>query len=157
MSTQHIDVDSPEFEDAPRALRDAYKKLQKELGDVAKERDSFRSQAHSQALSSVLSDKGFKNPKRVERDLLADGIDPLDAVAVESWLTTNGDDYAVGTATPAEDPAQVQQQQNLNAIQNTVNDGESLHGMDVLERGQVELPADASPEQVLAYYRQNLK
>ena len=46
----------------------------------------------AQALGDVLA--GFKNPERVKRDLLSDGIDPLNREVVEKWLGENGDDYA---------------------------------------------------------------
>lgn len=120
MTIQHIDVDSNEFEDAPKGLRDYAKQLRKQLESVTSERDTFRNQVQSQAVGSVLADKGFKNPKRVERDLLNDGIDPLDKSAVESWLSENGDDYAKGTeapapATPVHTEAQAAQQQ-INSI-----------------------------------------
>lgn len=96
----HLDVDSDEFDDAPKALRDYVKKLQKQNQSLSSDLDGLRSQAASRAIGEVLADKGFKNPKRVERDLLADRIDPLDTSAVESWLAENSDDYARAVAAP---------------------------------------------------------
>jgi hypothetical protein len=105
---QHIDVDSEDFEDAPRALRDHVKKLQKALTARDQTITEFRGKETDRALTDVLA--GFKNPRRVKRDLLDDGIDPLDNEAVKSWVEENGDDYAQGTAAPASADATEQQQ-----------------------------------------------
>lgn len=94
MDIKHIDIDSDEFEDAPRALREYAKALKRELQTVTTDRDAVRKKLTDKALTDVLGDKGFKNPKRVEAALLADKIDPLDKSAVDAWLTENGDDYA---------------------------------------------------------------
>ena len=98
-NNEHIDVDSDEFESAPKALRDAYKQLQKKFGEVVKERDGFRNRVNESALADVLT--GFKNPARVRKDLLNDGIDPLDTEAVQGWISEYGDDYARGDSTPS--------------------------------------------------------
>lgn len=96
---KHIDTESEEWENTPKTLRDQVKKLQ----DALKQRDEaitgLKSTAAESALGGVLA--GFKNPGRVKRDLLADGIDPLDSSAVETWMKDNGDDYARGTTEPA--------------------------------------------------------
>lgn len=97
---EHLDIDSEDFEDAPRALRDYAKKLKKALDSTRQERDQFQSQLASRSVGEVLGDKGFKNPKRVERDLISDGVDPLDSQAIARWLEENGDDYAKGSAEP---------------------------------------------------------
>ena len=97
---QHIDIDSEEFEDAPRGLREYAKKLKAAYDSVSADYSKARKQLASRAVSDVLADKGFKNPKRVERDLLADDIDPYDSKAVEEWISANGDDYAKGAANP---------------------------------------------------------
>lgn len=91
-----IDVDSEQFEDAPKALRDAYKNLKKQFGSVTTERDDFRGKWQSLAIAGSLSDQNFKNPERVKRDLLSDKVDLSDTEAVKSWLSENGDDYARG-------------------------------------------------------------
>ena len=101
---EHIDVDHEDYEQTPKALRDHVKKLQ----DALKQRDQtiseFRGKETERALSNVLT--GFKNPARVQRDLLADKVDPLDTEAVNKWLEANADDYARGDASPAADPAE---------------------------------------------------
>ena len=101
---QHIDIDSEEFEDAPRALREYAKQLKRQLETVQTDLGKANKQLASRAISDVLKDKGFKNPKRVERDLLADEIDPHDGKAVEEWLAANGDDYARGETAPVSEP-----------------------------------------------------
>lgn len=98
-NNQHIDVDSDEYLDAPKALRDAYKRLSSQVKELSSERDTLKNQVTASALSGVLGE--FKNPERVKRDLLADKIDPLDTEAVNRWIESNGDDYARGQATPA--------------------------------------------------------
>lgn len=99
---KHLDLDSEEFEDAPKAVRDYAKSLKKQLESVTKERDGVRTQLASSSLEKVLADKAFKNPAKVQKDILRDGVDPLDSEAVEAWLADNSDDYAKGTQeTPA--------------------------------------------------------
>ena len=130
---KHLDLDSEDFEDAPKALRDYARNLKKQYEQAVTERDGVRKQLASKAVSEVLGDKGFKNPKRVERDLLADGIDPLDTSVVESWLKDNSDDYArtTGSATPT--PEQNEEQQRQQAAYQQLNAG-----------GELRQPADQS-------------
>lgn len=155
---RHIDLDDEQFEDAPRALRDYAAKLKKALDETTKERDGLHRQVASHALGDVLGDKGFKNPKRVEKDLLNDGIDPLDKSAVEGWLEEYGDDYAKAEAAPeapeptpkASVPEEVQQGYGqLSGLQNQLHQPAD---MSKLEAAKAELPADATPEQVLAAF-----
>lgn len=98
---KHIDVESEEFEDAPKALRDYVKKLQAQDRKRSDELNQVRGQLASRAVADVLADKGFKNPERVKRDILADGIDPTDKAAVDGWLSENSDDYARAEAAAA--------------------------------------------------------
>lgn len=115
---QYIDVDSEDYEDAPRGLRDAYKQLKSRYTETAKERDALKGTLTSTALSDVLG--GFKNPDRVKRDLLAEKIDPLDKSAVNEWLAANGDDYARGdgsstTSPPDADSAEAAAHERFNS------------------------------------------
>ena len=98
MSTdiQHIDVDSDEWENTPKALRDQVKKLQKALTETQERSDGYRTQLTTRALGDVLAEQKFKNPSKVQKDLIADGIDPLNGDAVREWITSNADDYARG-------------------------------------------------------------
>lgn len=91
---KYVDADSEDFEDAPKALRDAYKKLVTAHKQATQSLAETRGQVAARAVADVLADKGFKNPERVKRDILADGIDPTDTSAVEGWLSENSDDYA---------------------------------------------------------------
>jgi hypothetical protein len=91
---EYIDVDDDDYFDAPKALRDHVKRLQERLTSVTEERDTFHRQVQTRSVNDVLADKGFKNPKRVARDLLADKVDPSNEAAVSKWLEENADDYA---------------------------------------------------------------
>lgn len=106
---KYIDVDDEQFEDAPKALRDAYKALARQHKDVSTELGQARTTIASHALGDVLGTAGFKNPKRVEQDILRDGIDATDSKAVQAWLASNADDYAKADGTPPVEPAPVQQ------------------------------------------------
>lgn len=106
---KHIDLDDEQFEDAPRALREYAAKLKAALSEQTKRADGLATQVASFALGDVLGTAGFKNPKRVEQDILRDGIDATDKNAVQAWLAANGDDYARATGTPSE-PEPVQGQ-----------------------------------------------
>lgn len=146
-----IDVDSEAYEEAPKALRDAYKELRKLLDATATERDGFRSQLASREISDVLSDKGFKNPKRVEKDLIADKIDATDKAAVEAWLSENGDDYAKGEAAPESTSVPNEQQQQFEAL----SAGGTLSApadMSKWELAKSEITKDMSGEDVIAVY-----
>jgi uncharacterized protein (DUF2336 family) len=102
---QYINTDDEQFDNAPRALRDAYEQLKKSHKELSQETTTLRGQVTQQALSGVLTE--FKNPERVKSALLADKVDPLNAEAVNKWLADNGDDYAKGPATPAPNQAPV--------------------------------------------------
>lgn len=102
-----IDVDHEDYEDAPRALRDAYRALKKQYQTVTTERDDFKGKWQARSATDALADYGFRNTKRVSRDLLADGVDLSDADAVKAWVQENGDDYARGeTTTQGSQPEQ---------------------------------------------------
>lgn len=154
---KHIDIDAEDFEDAPKALRDYAKALKKQLESVTSERDGARTQLASRAVSDVLGDKGFKNPKRVERDLLADGIDPLDNSAVEVWLTSNGDDYARadGSAAPAPVAEQTEEQKALQQGYEALTGGDQLKaaaGQSKWDLAQSEITTDMNGAEVAAVY-----
>lgn len=147
---QYIDVDAPEFDGSPKALRDHVAKLQEALKATSAERDTYRGQATAAALGDVLA--GFKSPKRVERDLLSDGIDPLNREAVEKWLGENGDDYARGEGSPA--PAVPSEEaaahQRLQQTELT-----SPADMSKIEAAMAEITPAMSGEEVKAVYRKH--
>lgn len=147
---QYIDVDAPEFDGSPKALRDHVAKLQEALKATSAERDTYRGQATAAALGDVLA--GFKSPKRVERDLLSDGIDPLNREAVEKWLGENGDDYARGEGSPA--PAVPSEEaaahQRLQQTELT-----SPADMSKVDAAMAEITPDMKGEQIQAVYRKH--
>ena len=147
---QHIDIDAPEFDGSPRALREHVAKLQAAHKALLQERDTYKGQATSAALGDVLA--GYKNPERVKRDLLSDSIDPLNREAVEKWLGENGDDYAKGASTPA--PAVPSEEAAAHQrLQQT--DLTSPADMTKLEAAQAEITPDMNGEAVAAVYRKH--
>lgn len=153
MSEQFIDTTSDEYLEAPKALRDAYDRLKSRYQETTQERDALKGRATDAALGDAL--RGFKNPERVKRDLLAEGIDPLNTEAVNSWLGNNGDDYARGEATPvnqsqtpdsAEEAAAFQQLQAARSLTQPAD-------MSKLEAALTEITPDMTPEQVIEVYR----
>lgn len=147
---QYIDVDAPEFDGSPKPLRDHVAKLQEALKATTTERDTYKGQATAAALGDVLA--GFKSPKRVERDLLSDGIDPLNKEAVEKWLGENGDDYARGEGSPApavhsEDAAAHQRLQQTELT--------SPADMTRFDAAKAEITPEMSGEEIQAVYRKH--
>lgn len=157
---KHLDLDSEDFEDAPRALRDYARNLKKQYEQAVAERDGVRKQLASKAVSEVLGDKGFKNPKRVERDLLADGIDPLDNSAVEAWLADNSDDYArvdgsaasTPDAPPAESPEQAAIRQAYEQLTAATGGMHAPADLSKFDAANLEITPDMSPDQVREVY-----
>lgn len=154
---QHIDVDSDEFLDTPKALRDHVKKLQASLTRANEQVETLRGQATASALGDVL--KEFKNPERVKRDLLAEKIDPLDPKAVETWLAANGDDYAKGAATPSahNEPGASVDQAEIDAHQRIASAGEFRQdaSMSKLEAAKAEITPDMTGDQIIAVYKKH--
>lgn len=160
---QFIDVDDDDFFDAPKALRDHVKRLQEKFKEVASERDDYRGRYQQRNVNDVLADKGFKNPKRVARDLLADKVDPLNERAVTKWLEENADDYAKAVQTPesnTEPPAQEEPpattvapetQSGHEAIQRTTT-GAPPAGHDKYEAAFQEIDPTWTKEQVREHF-----
>ena len=147
---QHIDIDAPEFDGSPKALRDHVKRLQEAHKSLQQERDTYRGQATSAALGDVLA--GYKNPERVKRDLLGDSIDPLNKEAVEKWLSENGDDYAKGDSGTAQavPPDEAAAHQRLQQTELT-----SPSDMSKLEAAQAEITPDMDGQAVREVYRKH--
>lgn len=152
---QHIDIDSDDFLDAPKALRDYAKKLRLENQRLADTNGTLTGQLTATALTDVL--KEFKNPERVKRDLLSDKVDPLDSEAVKQWLGTNADDYAKGVVTPpapvtpAVDDAEVQAHQQISAGAQYSQPAD----MSKLEAALTELGPNATAGEMEAAYRKH--
>jgi hypothetical protein len=155
---KHIDVDSDEYEDTPRALRDYVKKLQKQYQSVTTELDGVKTSLASKAVSDVLAGKNFKNPKRVEAVLLADGVDPLDSGAVQGWLEKYADDFArdvVEDEPTTPDASQEQVHPDAAALERMNLNGQPAAAVTAYEAATAEIPADATPEQVLAIFKRH--
>lgn len=151
---QHIDVDSDEFIDAPKALRDHVKKLQQINTRLTETNTDLSGRLTATALTDVLSE--FKNPERVKRDLLSDKIDPLDSEAVKQWLGSNGGDYARGVETSnssAENPALAEDAAASQRMNST--DLSSPADMTKLEAALAEITPDMNGEAVKAVYRKH--
>jgi len=150
---QHIDVDSDEFIDAPKALRDHVKKLQQINTRLTETNTDLSGRLTATALTDVLSE--FKNPERVKRDLLSDKIDPLDSEAVKQWLGNNGGDYARGAtgSTQSTDPSLAEDAAASQRMNST--DLTSPAGMSKFEAAQAEITDDMNGDQVKAVYRKH--
>lgn len=152
---QNIDVDSDEFLDAPKALRDHVKRLQSRLTDLTSELTEVRSQATTTALGDVLS--AFKNPERVKRDLIGDKVNPLDSEAVTKWLESNGDDYARGTESAGSsntDTATPEERAAAAAI-SSASEFTQPADMSKLEAAKAEMTADMSGQDFIALARKH--
>lgn len=149
---KYIDVDSEEFESSPKPLRDQVKKLQAALTAAKTRADGLQRQVASHALADVLT--GFKNPKRVEKDLLADDVDPTDKAAVETWISENGDDY--GRAEAPVEQSQTQQQSTVSEevkagygqIQGVQNLQRQSADLSPLDKAKAEITPEMSPQEV---------
>jgi hypothetical protein len=154
---QFIDVDSEDFEDAPRALRDAYKKLKKEFQTATAERDDYKGKWQSKSANDALSSYGFKNPKRVSKDLIADGVDLSDTDAVKAWVGENGDDYAKGEAAPAQAEQTVDhsaEEAERAKIAATSSQAQPA-GVDKMQAALAEITSDMTTDQVMEVYRKH--
>jgi hypothetical protein len=113
---RHIDLDDEQFEDAPKALREYAKKLRAKLAEAEAMASKYRHELAARAVKDLVGEKGFANPARVEKALLADDVDPLDASAVKAWLADNGDGYATAAepeeCTPAAQEVQFHPEQD---------------------------------------------
>lgn len=148
---EHINLDSDDYADAPRALREYAQKLKRELQKTAEDRDTLRGQLQGTALKDVLT--GFKNPQRVQSALLADKVDPLNSEAVTSWLQDNGDDYAKVTGEPGQ-PNGEEQQQQQPARQSLADQYAAMRSLDGSVRADADLTkVDAVKEQITADMR----
>jgi hypothetical protein len=148
----HLDVDSDEYRDAPKALREYVKKLKAANDELAQQVQASREQVASSALAGVLT--GFKNPERVKRDLLADRIDPLNREALDAWLAENGDDYARADGTSQ---AQQQTDAEVQAHQRIQSAGSFKKPADMtpLEAAMSEITPDMTGAQIAEVYRKH--
>lgn len=156
---QHIDVDADEYLNAPAALREYARKLKEQNASLSGEVSTLRTERNASLLSGVLSAQGFKNPTRVQSDLLRDNIDPADKSAVEKWLQDNGDDYAKGAA-PAEavtteDAANATNAAALGQIQRVQATAEPAGGLSAFDAAKAEITPEMTGEQIIALYKKH--
>lgn len=154
---QYIDVDHEDFEDAPKALRDHVKKLQKRLGEVTTERDDYRGKWQSKSANDALNGYGFKNPKRVSRDLINDGVDLTDETAVKAWIEENGDDYAKGAEAPAQPEQNVDHSDEQAAREQLAAASSQVQpaANDKMKAALAEITDDMTTSQVAAVYKKH--
>ena len=153
---QHIDVDSDEWENTPKALRDQVKKLQKAITDERDRSDGYRTKLTEKALGDVLAVQKFKNPTKVQRDLIDDGIDPLDGDAVKTWIEANAADYARGEGAPAAQQNSNQQDQHDAADYARLNLGAEFREPASVEKHEAvfaKITADMTQKDVEALFR----
>lgn len=157
----HINLDDEQFEDAPKALRDYAAKVKKAYDAALAEAGQLRTQLASKSLGDVLGNKGFKNPKAVEKSLLADKVDPLDESAVNAWLTENADDFAKADGAPEapapeqqaqQTPEQIAQQQAYQQLASVNGSLARPADMTKFDLAQAEITEDMTKEQVRAVY-----
>lgn len=98
-----------EYGNAPKALRDHAKALEKQLADLqkkfedeAKARQVAEKAAKSQTLTSILREKGIK--PQLAKWLEKDEVE-ANAEAVDAWLKENGEFFNVKPAADPEVPA----------------------------------------------------
>ena len=152
---QHIDVDSDEFIDTPKALRDHVKKLQQANTRLTETNTDLTGRVTASALNGVLSE--YKNPERVKRDLLTDKVDPLNSEAVTAWLEKNGSDYAMGGGTSAQTSAPNATDAEIAAHQRLAQSADLKRpdGMSKLEAALAEITPDMDGTAVKAIYRKH--
>lgn len=153
---QHIDVDSDEFLDAPKALRDHVKKLQQANTRLTETNADLSGRLTASALTDVLSE--FKNPERVKRDLLSDKVDPLNSEAVKTWLSENAGDYARGEATSTTDnhtTVTPEEQQAHQRIADSTAGLQTPADLSKLEAALAEVPANATGADLIAAYQKH--
>jgi len=152
---QHIDVDSDEFIDTPKALRDHVKKLQQANTRLTETNTDLTGRVTASALNGVLTE--FKNPERVKRDLLTDKVDPLNSEAVTAWLEKNGSDYARGEGASTQSSTPNVSAEEVAAHQRIANGGDLRTPADMtkFEAAKVEITKDMDGAAVAELFRKH--
>ena len=153
---QFIDVDDEQYEDSPRALREHVKKIQKALQAATAERDDYKGKWQAKSANDALAGFGFKNPKRVSRDLITDGVDITDTDAVKAWVAENGDDYAKGEGTnqPVQENAHQQEADARSKIADAASQT-TVAPTDKMQAALAEIGDNATPAEVAAIFRKH--
>ncbi len=147
---QYIDVDDEQFEDAPRALRQAYAALKKAHEAEAKELSTLRTQVQTRTASEVLKDKGY-NPKAA-KFLLKDGIDLSDEKAVDAWLAEEGEFFKANGGTPTEQSAEHTAEAEARSQIADATSHTQTAANDKMQAALAEITDDMTTSQVLAIY-----
>lgn len=150
---QYIDVDDEQFEDAPRALRQAYAALKKAHEADTKELSTLRTQVQTRTASDVLKDKGY-NPKAA-KFLLKDGVDLSDEKAVDAWLAEEGEFFKVagegGTPNPEQNVEHEAEAEARGQIADATSHTQTAAN-DKMQAALAEITNDMTPQQVMAVY-----
>lgn len=159
------DDDYDTDESSGSSLRAQLERALKENKKLKASNDKFRKAESERQAKEVLTDQGFKNPKRVAKDLIADGVDLTDSEAVSEWLQENGDDYAKvqtqqsetadddtddTTDEPVVDEQTASDYARLNQTQRMATPAQRTK----LEQALAQLSDDASPEEVQRVFRE---
>lgn len=149
---QYIDVDDEQYEDAPRALRQAYEALKKR--DQARETElgKLRGTVKQATATDVLKAKGY-DPKAA-KFLIQSGVDLNDASAVDTWLAEDGEFFKVDAppAEPAVDHSE--EQQSRSQIAEASSQVQPAAG-DKMKAALAEITPDMTTAQVLAVYQKH--
>lgn len=134
--------DDDEFEDesqnAPKDLRRALSKANKQLAELAKQNEELNKKLASQSLSSLMSEK--KIPANIQRWMKRDGVEPT-AEAVDKWLEENGSDFGWKPEGEVQEPqAQETQQAQAPAQQGVLSPEDAAQLQRLQAMGQA--PAD---------------
>jgi len=159
MSDAEIWDDQDDDTELVRQLRKQVKTLTQSKSEAEARAAAAEGKLTVASLSDALKAKGV-NPKAA-RFIVADGVDTSDSAALDSWLEENGDLFPSSSPEAA---AQQQEQQQQPAVDGDVVDGyQQVAGVHQLQRpvdmnklteAKRGLPDNATPEQVLAAFRQ---
>ena len=151
---QYIDVDDEQFEDAPRALRQAYAALKKRDQQRDAELTKLRGTVQTNTATDVLKGKGYD--PRAAKFLLQSGVDINDETAVDAWLAEDGAFFKTGEApaTPEQQVDHSDEQQARSAIQDATSQVQPAGG-DKMKLALAEITDDMTPSQVQAVYQKH--
>jgi len=76
---------------APKALRDAHKKLTKDFKALQTQFDQLNGERRESSLKSYLSEKGLR--PSIAKWISKDGVDPTDTRALDQWVADNADEF----------------------------------------------------------------
>lgn len=158
------DDDDHQEDQTARGLRKTIEKQNRKIKSLESENTKYRKTENERQAKEALSGKGFKNTRKVARDLLADGIDLSDSEAVNEWLSENGDDYARDenseTETPSAEENEIENSEEhsemasaFERLNNTQRMATPAH-LSKYEAATAQLSDDASPDEVERVFRE---